>query len=193
MLWDSFLRSNYYYGKSMTNPEDRIDNPVWLDEWLAEQKLPHPGAPSAKEMESLKRLRGHMRHIVLKLSAGESADPADLEGINRALLDGPMILRIEQSDSGYHMASMPAQVAWSGTAAAVAASFGHVLAEGDPSRFRICENTECMSAYYDETRNRSKRFCHEKYCGNLMKVRRFRARQKAADSSGSSTHGDSEI
>jgi len=31
----------------------------------------------------------------------------------------------------------------------------------------------------DDTRNRSKRYCDDKLCGNLTKVRRFRARKKA--------------
>ncbi|MDT3426149.1 putative RNA-binding Zn ribbon-like protein [Paenibacillus forsythiae] len=48
-----------------------------------------------------------------------------------------------------------------------------------PSRFRICDNPDCRWAYYDDTRNRSKRYCDDKACGNLMKVRRFRARKKA--------------
>jgi predicted RNA-binding Zn ribbon-like protein len=41
------------------------------------------------------------------------------------------------------------------------------------------ENADCLWVYYDDTRNRSKRYCDDKACGNLMKVRRFRARKKA--------------
>ncbi|WP_141639042.1 CGNR zinc finger domain-containing protein, partial [Paenibacillus riograndensis] len=40
-------------------------------------------------------------------------------------------------------------------------------------------NPDCLWVYYDDTRNRSKRYCDDKMCGNLMKVRRFRARKKA--------------
>ncbi|MNW66741.1 CGNR zinc finger [compost metagenome] len=63
--------------------------------------------------------------------------------------------------------------------AEIASSFAAALVEKETSRFRICENPDCLWVYYDDTRNRSKRYCDDKLCGNLMKVRRFRARKKA--------------
>jgi predicted RNA-binding Zn ribbon-like protein len=62
--------------------------------------------------------------------------------------------------------------------AEIAASFAHTLAEGDTKRIRICENRDCRWVFYDTTRNYSKRYCDEKACGNLMKVRKFRERQR---------------
>jgi len=35
-------------------------------------------------------------------------------------------------------------------------------------------------AFYDESKNRSRRWCSAAECGNLIKVRRFRERQRAA-------------
>ncbi|MDQ0902018.1 MULTISPECIES: CGNR zinc finger domain-containing protein [unclassified Paenibacillus] len=192
MLWDDFLKSDYHDWRGSGHSEDRLDKPGWLEQLLAIHNLPYSGAPSAEELDDLKRLRGHMLRIVQKLTASESADPADLEGLNRALSGGPIILRIAESDSGYRMESTPLRAGWFRIGAEVAASFGRILAEGEPSRLRICGNPDCLVVYYDETRNRSKRFCDDKVCGNLMKVRRFRARQKAAKTGGSSIHGVSE-
>ncbi|MDF2670888.1 MAG: zf-CGNR multi-domain protein [Paenibacillus sp.] len=192
MLWDDFLKSDYHDWRGSGHSEDRLDKPGWLEQLLAIHNLPYSGAPSAEELDDLKRLRGHMLRIVQKLTASESADPADLEGLNRALSGGPIILRIAESDSGYRMESTPLRAGWFRIGAEVAASFGRILAEGEPSRLRICGNPDCLVVYYDETRNRSKRFCDDKVCGNLMKVRRFRARQKAAKTGGSSIQGVSE-
>jgi predicted RNA-binding Zn ribbon-like protein len=64
--------------------------------------------------------------------------------------------------------------------AEIAASFARTLADGEKSRLRICDNPDCLWVYYDDTRNRSKRYCDDKMCGNLLKVRRFRARQKGS-------------
>ena len=60
--------------------------------------------------------------------------------------------------------------------------FAQTLAEGEASRIRICDNPDCLWVYYDRTRNRSKRYCDDRACGNLMKVRRFRASKKHVDS-----------
>ncbi|KRE45917.1 CGNR zinc finger domain-containing protein [Paenibacillus sp. Soil724D2] len=192
MLWDDFLKSDYHDWRGSGHSEDFLDKPGWLEQWLAFHNLPYPGAPSAEELDELKRLRGHILRIVQKLTVRDSADPTNLEGLNRALSGGPMILRIADSDSEYRLESTPLQKGWPRIGAEVAASFGRLLAESDHSRLRICDNPDCKVVYYDETRNRSKRFCDDKACGNLMKVRRFRARQKAAKTGGSSIHGSSE-
>ncbi|UOK61501.1 CGNR zinc finger domain-containing protein [Paenibacillus sp. OVF10] len=33
--------------------------------------------------------------------------------------------------------------------------------------------------FYDDTRSRTQKYCDDKMCGNLMKVRRFRAKRKS--------------
>ena len=60
----------------------------------------------------------------------------------------------------------------------IAGAFGSALAEGEPSRVKICGNTDCLWAFYDRSRNKSRKWC-EATCGNLMKVRRFRSRRSA--------------
>ncbi|WP_310500708.1 ABATE domain-containing protein [Paenibacillus qinlingensis] len=193
MLWDDFMKSDYHDWRGSGHSEDRLDKPGWLEQWLAIHNLPYPGTPSAKEFDELRQLRGHIRRIVEKLTVSESADPANLEGLNRALSGGPMYLRIAESDSDFRLESIPLQAGWSRIGAAVATSFGRILTDCEPSRLRICENSDCLAIYYDETRNRSKRFCDDKVCGNLMKVRRFRARQKAAKIGGSPTPESSDM
>jgi predicted RNA-binding Zn ribbon-like protein len=47
----------------------------------------------------------------------------------------------------------------------------------DRTRIRICENPDCRYVFYDDSKNKSKRHCHAG-CSNLMKVRRFREKQK---------------
>lgn len=186
MLWNVFLNSDYHDWRGSGHSEDLLDKTGWLEQFLSTCFLPYPGTPSSEEMDDLKQLRAHMLQIVQKLTVNESADPANLEGLNRVLSGGPMILRIKEANSSFHLEFSPLRAGWSRIGAEIAASFCRFLAENDPSRLRICENPDCRVIYYDESRNRSKRFCDDKACGNLMKVRRFRARQKAAKSGGSS-------
>ncbi|MBP3964569.1 CGNR zinc finger domain-containing protein [Paenibacillus lignilyticus] len=193
LLWEDFLRSDYRDWRGSGHTEELLDKPDWLEQWLTVHSLPYPGAPTAKEVNELKQLREHILHIVQKLTVSEAVDPINLEGLNRALSSGPMILHIAESNSDFRLDTTPLQTGWSRIGAEVAASFGRLLTDCEPSRLRICDNPDCRAVYYDETRNRSKRFCDERACGNLMKVRRFRARQKAAESGGPSNPDSPEI
>lgn len=103
-----------------------------------------------------------------------------LEQLNIYLDKGPVTRRIVwKSDEQAEIKLLPLHSGWEQVMAEIAASFAEALLEKEPTRFRICENPDCLWVYYDDTRNRSKRYCDDKACGNLMKVRRFRARKKA--------------
>ncbi|MNI89783.1 CGNR zinc finger [compost metagenome] len=67
---------------------------------------------------------------------------------------------------------------WTQVMAEVAASLAKTLIDGEIGRIRVCDNPDCRWVFYDDTRNRTKKYCEDKTCGNLMKVRRFRARKK---------------
>jgi predicted RNA-binding Zn ribbon-like protein len=45
-------------------------------------------------------------------------------------------------------------------------------------RLRRCANEECRWMILDTTRNGSRTWCHSTLCGNKMRVRRFRARER---------------
>ena len=48
-------------------------------------------------------------------------------------------------------------------------------------RLKICAFDECEWAYFDQSRNRSRSYC-EYGCGNKLKTRAYRARQRSARS-----------
>jgi predicted RNA-binding Zn ribbon-like protein len=54
------------------------------------------------------------------------------------------------------------------------------VADGSWSRLKVCRNGECRYAFYDGSRNRSGTWCSMATCGNRMKGRAFRARQRGA-------------
>ena len=51
-------------------------------------------------------------------------------------------------------------------------------ADGTWSRLKLCANSECDWAFYDQSRNRQGAWCTMASCGNRMKNRRFRARER---------------
>jgi hypothetical protein len=50
--------------------------------------------------------------------------------------------------------------------------------EGRWERLKLCDMHTCRYAFYDESRNRSGRWCTMRVCGNRAKTRAFRERNK---------------
>jgi predicted RNA-binding Zn ribbon-like protein len=62
--------------------------------------------------------------------------------------------------------------------AEMAVSVFQLLNEGSPDRLKVCRNPDCSWLFYDASLNHSRRWCSARACGNLLKVRRFRAERK---------------
>ncbi len=59
-------------------------------------------------------------------------------------------------------------------------AFAQVLAAGERERLRRCEAPDCDQVLVDLSRNRSKRYCDARTCGNRLHVAAYRERQRAA-------------
>ncbi|MGW1023484.1 CGNR zinc finger domain-containing protein [Streptomyces sp. NPDC002577] len=66
----------------------------------------------------------------------------------------------------------------------LAADCGMALAffvvAGEQDRLRRCEAPDCRHAFVDLSRNRSRRYCDSRTCGNRLHVAAYRARRKEA-------------
>ncbi|MCB5168971.1 CGNR zinc finger domain-containing protein [Streptomyces bambusae] len=66
----------------------------------------------------------------------------------------------------------------------IAADCGMALAfivvSGERERLRRCEAPDCRRAFVDLSRNRSRRYCDSRTCGNRLHVAAYRARRKEA-------------
>lgn len=51
---------------------------------------------------------------------------------------------------------------------------------GERERLRRCEAPDCRHAFVDLSRNRSRRYCDSRTCGNRLHVAAYRARRKGA-------------
>ena len=59
------------------------------------------------------------------------------------------------------------------------ATLHDAMVAGTWSRLKACRNSHCRWAFYDHSRNSSGAWCSELACGSRMKVRAYRARQRA--------------
>lgn len=53
-----------------------------------------------------------------------------------------------------------------------------VIVSGERDRLRRCEAPECPRAFIDLSRNRSRRYCDSRTCGNRLHVAAYRARRR---------------
>jgi predicted RNA-binding Zn ribbon-like protein len=180
MLWDDFMNSEWHDWRGSGKSEDRLDKPEWLNKWLESHRLSVDNPPSSNELAALKQLRSLLQQMVKDIVAGLEIRAEDIAALNKHMADAPVIRKVTMVDRRYKLSLNAVSNDWHQVMADIAASFAHILVEAEPSRIRICDNPDCLWIYYDDTRNRSKKYCDDKCCGNLMKVRRFRARQKAA-------------
>lgn len=175
-LWTSFLNSDYHDWRGTGASEDLLLKPGWMEKFLTRWGMPVPSEPP--DVKSLRQLRVLIHRMAKALVAGGAVDPDDLAALNQVMAGGPVVRQV-CPDSG-KVLLQPVACSWAHVQAEIAASLATTLAEGEGARVRICENPDCLWFFYDDTRNRTKRFCEDKTCGNLVKVRRFRARQKQA-------------
>ncbi|MFD0694607.1 CGNR zinc finger domain-containing protein [Paenibacillus sp. GCM10027628] len=178
-LWTDFVNSEWHDWRGSGRSEDRLVLSTWQGAFLDTWKLAAPVPALEQDIEDLLAFRGQLHQLAAGLAGGESISQADVEWLNKMLAQGPVIRRIAAEESELRMESSPIGDNWRQVMAEVAADFAKMLLDGEPLRIRICENTDCKWVFYDDTRNRTKRYCDDKMCGNLMKVRRFRARKKA--------------
>jgi predicted RNA-binding Zn ribbon-like protein len=59
-------------------------------------------------------------------------------------------------------------------------ALAQVIAAGERERLRTCDAPDCDQVLVDLSRNRSKRYCDARTCGNRLHVAAYRERQRAA-------------
>lgn len=175
-----FLNSDWRDWRGSGKRENRLDKKGWLESFLQQWNLPVPAPADEKVRLSLLQLREQMRRIVMAVVRGEAAQPEDVDALNRALVLAPSYMHVtaDSDGLGYMLEQVNPAQGWELIHGRIAESFAQLLTSQDVRRIKICDNDDCQWVFFDESRNRVRRWCDDKMCGNLMKVRRFRERQK---------------
>lgn len=170
-----FINSEWRDWRGSGQVTDQLPNPEWRARFLNRWGLQPSGSPP---LAALQWLRAALRQMVEAITQGEEPGDHDLNTLQYYLDLTPAGHRLRRTADGLQIDLVPATHDWNWVMSQIALSFARLLAEGDRRRVKLCENENCRWAFYDESRNRNRRWCDDKACGNLLKVRRFRARQK---------------
>ncbi len=156
---------------------DDLQQPGWLEQFLVTWGLQVEAPPDAASLTALVTLRALLKRMIAALADGRIADD-DLAMFNAILLKIPLHRSLVKDIEGYRLELTAVKKDWDWVQAEIAASFAHMLIDHDPRRLKLCANSNCRWAFYDESKSRSKRYCTADKCANLLKARRFRARRR---------------
>jgi predicted RNA-binding Zn ribbon-like protein len=131
----------------------------------------------------LARLRAHRARLDAVAVACESGhDAAAIEILNALLAETGAIPQIVAHDGrGPHIhVSRPAAPMSDRIAAHLAMGLAELVVAGESQRVRSCASPSCRNVFVDLSRNRSRRYCDSRTCGNRLHVAAYRARRSAA-------------
>lgn len=145
--------------------------PAWWS-WLVRRwELEPCPAPTLDELFGLRRLRTLTRQL---LEAGDPPDRRTQAALDRVLAGAPLAWRIDPAAGPPRLRLEPIYGGVAFVAASIVVSLVDVLGRDD-GRVRRCGNPHCSFLFRDTSRNASRRWCDPAICGNLVKVRAFRA------------------
>jgi predicted RNA-binding Zn ribbon-like protein len=154
---------------------DLLDDPAALASSLERWGL----ATADPDLRELRRLRGVLRTLAASISDRGDVTAEDLAVLNAELARAPAVAQLEFGGDGLLVDMKPVAERWSDRAAVeLGGSFAAVLRSATPPRLKLCANAGCGRAFYDSSRNRSRRWCDSRSCGNRARVRRHRARAR---------------
>ena len=129
-------------------------------------------------MPALAELRSLVRRLVEAWGRGSDPDEREVQTLRTLIGLAPITRKLISGSDGHKVEIHPVTRNWNWVLAEIAVSVMQLLSEGNPDRLKVCRNPDCSWLFYDETLNHSRRWCSNRACGNLLKVRRFRAQRK---------------
>jgi predicted RNA-binding Zn ribbon-like protein len=143
---------------------------------LWRKEFPHRVRSKSDALGKLRRLRADLRGACHEEGASEEAlnewfSSAALS-VKARWMDGATKLTIESSEASF--------------VGYIVAAVANAIASGEWARLKTCP--DCQWAFYDHTRNGSKRWCgmskgsaDGRACGTIAKVTAYRARERARE------------
>jgi predicted RNA-binding Zn ribbon-like protein len=173
------------------HPTERLNNYGDLIAWarqrgiLTEQELEHLAegaaqrpAEAASILARAIELREALYRIFSAVAGSRAPPPGDLAILNAALADALAALRIGATGNGFAWMWSRGEEMLGRVLRLVALSAADLLTSSELRAVRECAATNCSWLFLDTTRNRRRRWCDMKVCGNRAKARRHYERKK---------------
>jgi predicted RNA-binding Zn ribbon-like protein len=173
--------------EDLANPEDVVSwglQAGWLDSERAEAMLVELRLRPTEARAALGRVRGFREalfRVFLAVSEDVQPGPDVLEPFEREVRRAWAERRLVRTPGGDYRWVSPESSRLDAVIPAVALVASELLTGPARLRLRLCEATAqdgCGWLFLDTTRNRSRRWCEMRSCGNKYKARRHYARTR---------------
>jgi len=156
---------------------DALETPQDLASWMAARGLAHAGAKLTPAMfETALGLRTALRDYLQHDPAGRAQ-----RGVIRALNEGmaafPLVAELD--GKGKARLRPRREDALAGLSTLVAELYDGAR-NGSLDRLKMCAADECRRVFFDRSKPATRRWCMSSLCGNRIKTRAYRARQRAS-------------
>jgi len=134
----------------------------------------------AADLPRARRYRARLDAIVTSCETGD--DQSAIEQINALLSQtgaSPQIVAHDGRGPHLHVSRPTAPLA-DRMAAHFAMGLAWLVIAGEARRLHTCESPTCRNVFVDLSRNRSRRYCDSRTCGNRLHVAAYRARKHEA-------------
>lgn len=152
---------------------DEFAEPDAMAAWLREHDLAGPADRFGPEdVARVIAFREGLRMLLLS-HHGEEVDDEAVEALAAAGATVPLVVAFAPDGS---MRLEPALAGVEGVIGRLLAIVARAEAEGTWERMKACPADDCLWAFYDHSRNRSRTWCDMAVCGNRAKARTYRRR-----------------
>jgi len=147
-----------------------------LQSFVERHEVSEVGALTRTDLAAVQRLRQRIRPV---FAAPSDADAAEM--VNALVAESPVTPRLTDHDGyAWHMHYFaPGASLAEHLAVDCGMALAHVISVGERERLRTCEAPDCEHVLVDLSRNRSKRYCDARTCGNRLHVAAYRERRRA--------------
>ncbi|WP_415948617.1 CGNR zinc finger domain-containing protein [Streptomyces sp. KLOTTS4A1] len=159
--------------------DDRLCVVPDLQEFVREHDISDVGTLTERDLAAVRSVRERFCAV---FAAEDAAEAAAL--INELVAGAGTTPRLTDHDGfdwHVHYFAPGASVA-DHLAADCGMALAFFVVAGEQERLRRCEAPDCRRAFVDLSRNRSRRYCDSRTCGNRLHVAAYRARRKEAAS-----------
>lgn len=160
--------------------EELLPDVPALQAFVDEHKISDVGGLTQADLDAAQELRPRIRDVFM------AADTASAARLVNDLLKGAQLCPRLTDHDGYnwhiHYLAPGSSIADhllidGGMALSV------VVVAGEHERLQVCDAPDCCRVLVDLSRNRSKRYCDSRTCGNRLHVAAYRKRLRAAAAS----------
>ena len=173
-LFVEFVNTLHWYEGA---PIELIGSEPEFAAWLLEHGLPAVDVPGC--LPEVHRLREHVRGATEALTRRREVPEVDMQALQIALSAPTGSLRLVDSQSARPQLNFATDAAAADVFTfEIALSVALFLRSPQRKRLKLCANPGCGFAFVDTSINATRRWCFMRFCGNRVKVRAFRGRQK---------------